>query len=441
MTTNVKESTIIRPAQETPKHCLRLSDLDLLVRAVHTSSVFFYRPNDSSNFFDVGLLKESLSKVLVPFYPMAGRFGRDENGRIQIQCNGEGVLFKEAESSCSIDDFGDFTDISKIIDFVPTVDTTKDISSYPILLIQVTHFKCGGVGIGVGLYHTLADAVSKFNFMKSWAEVTRGLPIIISPCFDPTLLSVGVPSSPKFDHIEYQPFPSMKTPSQNPGPISPAILKLSLDQINTLKEIATKDPGSTNKHTRFVIIAAHIWRCMCKARGLPGDQASRLHIPTNGRSRLNPPLPPGFIGNVLFGATSIALSGNIISEPFISTIERIHKAIKRMDDEYVKSALAYLKQFPDPKAFKRSDHTFKCPNLLISNLSLMPIYDADFGWGRPMYVRPLHRSDGTVQIFPTPSNDGSLFVITYLETHQIQLFKKFFYEIFDQPKNPRSRDD
>ncbi|KAJ4710284.1 Hydroxycinnamoyl-CoA shikimate/quinate hydroxycinnamoyl transferase [Melia azedarach] len=438
MTTNVKESTIIRPAQETPKHCLRLSDSDLLVRAVHASNVFFYRSNDSFNFFDIGLLKESLSKVLVPFYPMAGRFGRDENGRIQMQCNGEGVLFEEAESSCAIDDFGDFTDISKIKDFVATVDTAKDISSYPILLIQVIRFKCGGVGIGFGLHHTLVDGLSAFNFMKSWAEVTRGLPVSILPCFDKTLLSVGVPSSPKFDHIEYQPVPSMKTPSQNPGPISPAILKLSLDHINTLKEIAKNDPGATHKYTRFEIIAAHIWRCMCKARRLPSDQASKLQIPTNGRSRLNPPLPPGFIGNVIFAATTMALSGNIISEPFISTIERIHKAIKRMDDEYVKSALAYLKQFPDPKAFKQSDHTFKCPNLLISNLSLMPIYDADFGWGRPMYVRPLLRSDGTVQIFPSSSNDRSLLVITYLETHQIQLFKKFFYEIFYQPYIARS---
>ncbi|KAJ4709558.1 Hydroxycinnamoyl-CoA shikimate/quinate hydroxycinnamoyl transferase, partial [Melia azedarach] len=137
MRSKVKKARIIRPAEETPKHCLRISDLDLMVRAVHASNVFFYRrPNDSSNFFDVDLLKESLSKVLVPFYPMAGRLGRDENGRIQIQCNGEGALFQEAESSCAIDDFGDFTDISKLKDFVPTVDTTKHISSYPILMTQ-----------------------------------------------------------------------------------------------------------------------------------------------------------------------------------------------------------------------------------------------------------------------------------------------------------------
>lgn len=134
----VKESTIIRPAQATPRHSLRLSDLDLLMPASHVPTLYFYRrPDYSCNFFEGGLLKEALSKVLVPFYPLAGRLGKDKNDRIEIKCNGEGVLFIEAETSCVIDDFGDFESSLKLVQLVPPVDHTKDAYFHPLIMAQV----------------------------------------------------------------------------------------------------------------------------------------------------------------------------------------------------------------------------------------------------------------------------------------------------------------
>lgn len=42
MKIQVQTSTIIRPAREIPKHCLRILDLDQTVPAIHTGSVYFY---------------------------------------------------------------------------------------------------------------------------------------------------------------------------------------------------------------------------------------------------------------------------------------------------------------------------------------------------------------------------------------------------------------
>ncbi|CAI0394601.1 unnamed protein product [Linum tenue] len=36
----------------------------------------------TSDFFDAKVLKDALSRVLVPFHPMAVRLGRDSNGRL-----------------------------------------------------------------------------------------------------------------------------------------------------------------------------------------------------------------------------------------------------------------------------------------------------------------------------------------------------------------------
>ncbi|KAA8522854.1 hypothetical protein F0562_009277 [Nyssa sinensis] len=181
MKINVKESTIVRPAQSTPKHSLWNSNLDLLVPRVHIQTVYFYKSNGSPNFFQASVLKDALSNVLVPFYPMAGRLGRDENGRFEIYCNGEGVLFIEAESESPINDFGDFTPCPQLQQLVPTVDYSNNISSYPLLVLQVTFFKCGGVCLGVGLHHTLADGASALHFINTWSDVTCGLTITIPP--------------------------------------------------------------------------------------------------------------------------------------------------------------------------------------------------------------------------------------------------------------------
>lgn len=439
MEIHVRKSTIIRPAQETPKDCLKVSDLDLLVPLGYVPTVYFYRrggPNESSsNFFEAGLMKEALSNVLVPFYPAAGRLGKDERGRIEILCNGEGVLFLEAEAGCVIDDFGDFSQGSTLLPLVPSVDHANDIFSSPLMLTQVTHFKCGGACIGVRLSHTLVDGLSAYHFINSWAELTRGVPRTIQPFLDRTILGVGVPNSPKFHHIEYDPPPaSLNTAvSQNSGSICTVILKLSLDQINTLKEKSKNDHEPTIRYSRMAILAAHIWRCVCRARGLVDDQISKLHFPTDGRSRLNPPLPFGYFGNVIFTTALVASSGNIQSEPLNHTTERIHQAIKRMDDEYLKSALAYLKQQPDLTVLRKGAHTYKCPNLDIVDLANMPMYDANFGWGQPMFTRIVNTYfEGIAHIYPNPSKDGSLSVIMNLENNHVRLFKKLFYEIFDE---------
>jgi shikimate O-hydroxycinnamoyltransferase len=47
---------------------------------------------------------------------------------------------------------------------------------------------------------------------------------------------------------------------------------------------------------------------------------------------------------VIFRASPIALSGDLLSESFMCTVERIHIEIKKMDDEYLRSAVVAGKQ-------------------------------------------------------------------------------------------------
>lgn len=148
MKITVRGSEMVYPAAETPRRRLWNSGPDLVVPRFHTPSVYFFRRKDAGgsdlagpdgSFFDGERMRRALAEALVPFYPMAGRLARDEDGRVEIDCNGEGVLFVEAEApDTSVDDYGDFAPTMELKRLIPTVDYTDDISAFPLLVLQVS---------------------------------------------------------------------------------------------------------------------------------------------------------------------------------------------------------------------------------------------------------------------------------------------------------------
>ncbi|EOY29511.1 Hydroxycinnamoyl-CoA shikimate/quinate hydroxycinnamoyl transferase, putative [Theobroma cacao] len=368
MEITTKKSTMVYPAEETQKHRLWSSNLELLMTLHHVPTVYFFRPNGSSNFFNAQVLMEALSKVLVPFYPMAGRLARDEKGRVEINCNAEGALFVEAETDVVIDDLiGDTIRSSELWRLVPTVDYAADISSYPLTLLQVTKFKCGGVCLGIGLQHTLADGPAGIHFINSWAESARGLPLSAEPHIDRSLLRARDPPTPTFHHVEYDPPLSMNTdqePQSDPE-TTVSIFKLTRDQLNTLKDKANKD-GNAGNYSTYNSLAAHIWRCV---------------------------------------------------KSFPDTAKRIQTILKRMDDEYLRSAIDHMETVPNVRAPVLGARGFQCPNLCINSWVRLPIYEADFGWGCPIWLGPAKGSqDGKTYVLPSPVKDGSLSLATCLDT-------------------------
>ncbi|KAJ8536165.1 hypothetical protein K7X08_034566 [Anisodus acutangulus] len=434
MKIEVRESTMVPPATETPQIRLWNSNVDLVVPNFHTPSVYFYRPTGSPNFFDGKVLKDALSRALVPFYPMAGRLCRDEDGRIEIDCKGQGVLFVEAESDGVVDDFGDFAPTLELRRLIPAVDYSQGIHSYALLVLQITHFKCGGVSLGVGMQHHAADGASGLHFINTWSDMARGLDLTIPPFIDRTLLRAHDPPQPQFPHVEYQPPPTLKVTAENAPnsetvpETSVSIFKLTRDQINALKA-KSKEDGNTVNYSSYEMLAGHVWRSTCMARGLTQDQETKLYIATDGRARLRPSLPPGYFGNVIFTATPIAVAADLQSKPIWYAASKIHDQLAIMDNDYLRSALDYLELQPDLKALVRGAHTFKCPNLGITSWSRLPIHDADFGWGRPIFMGPGGIAyEGLSFILPSPTNDGSQSVAISLQAEHMKLFEKFLYD-------------
>lgn len=428
MKINIKECTIVRPQQETPKTRIWLSNLDLIRTSVHlTTMKFYHNSSGASNFFEPKLVKESLSKVLVEFHPVAGRLARDKNGRLEINCNGEGVLFVVAEMDAAMSDLGENFLPNQKHQLVPQLDySSADITKFPLLLVQVTTFKCGGVSLVMGLNEILADGASATHFETSWASIARGQLVTLSPFFDRTVLCARSPPTSVFHHIEHNQPPMLnENHSQNRSDACMEVLEITPDQLSKLKDIARGPNGEY--FSTYEVLTAHIWRCVSKARGLSNDQATKLRIPTDCRTRFDPQLPQGYFGNAVLGATPIALCGELKSESLRESVYRIRKAIKRMDNEYLRSSLDWLEQNKD----FLTEQSCSNPNLSIVSLMRLPYYDTDFGWGIPIFMRPTSAYEGEVYILPkNPSgDDGKLLLFVCLERNHMKSFQKYFASV------------
>ncbi|RLM79624.1 hypothetical protein C2845_PM12G11990 [Panicum miliaceum] len=528
MKITVRGSEMVYPAAETPRRRLWNSGPDLVVPRFHTPSVYFFRRRDAEgndlaaadgSFFDGARMRRALAEALVPFYPMAGRLGRDEDGRVEIDCNAGGVLFQEADApDATVDDFGDFAPTMELKRLIPTVEYTDDISAFPLLVLQdcrlgralvaavrcggacagsagaelpvmthgraptlirargdvartllcldmaavsavtvlpvvlpipvgtpedderhlreVTHFKCGGVAIGVGMQHHVADGFSGLHFINSWADLCRGVPIAVMPYIDRSLLRARDPPTPAYPHVEYQPAPAMLSePPQAPltakpatPPTAVAIFRLSRAELGRLRSQVPPREGAPRFST-YAVLAAHVWRCASLARGLPADQPTKLYCATDGRQRLQPPLPDGYFGNVIFTATPLADAGTVTAG-VAEGAAVIQAALDRMDDGYCRSALDYLELQPDLSALVRGAHTFRCPNLGLTSWVRLPIHDADFGWGRPVFMGPGGIAyEGLAFVLPSANRDGSLSVAISLQAEHMEKFRKLIYDL------------
>ncbi|GLT50804.1 hypothetical protein SLA2020_242660 [Shorea laevis] len=78
------------------------------------------------------VIKESLAKILVKFYPFAGCLAMGWDGKKQVQCTGEGVPFIEAASDNTLEELVDVSIVDpvkrrQIIHYLDDVNGILDI--------------------------------------------------------------------------------------------------------------------------------------------------------------------------------------------------------------------------------------------------------------------------------------------------------------------------
>ncbi|KAK6282306.1 hypothetical protein POUND7_016131 [Theobroma cacao] len=387
LTVKKQEPVLVRPAEKTLDGLYLLSNLDQTF-PYPIEIAFAYRKR-TENAADI--IKESLAKILVKFHPFAGCLSETWDEKMIVRCSGEGVPFVEAVSNYTIEELGDISRVDpvKLRQLVHNLDNVESILDVPLLTVQITRFKCGGTVLGIAMNHVLVDGKALADFLNSWAQITKGLPLSVDPYLDRSILSARQPPRIDISHPEYvgkeRRMKNMTLQIQEP--IVYQSFCFEPKKIDQLKLMAKQDEFAAPP-TSFEVISALMWIMRTKAFKIEPHKTTKLLTAVDGRPKFKPALPECFFGNGIAWSCAQCTAGDLVEKPFSFAVNIVHEAIKEVTEDYIKSAIDY---------YELTRGGLEMENTCwISKWSRLTFYDLDFGWGKPQQVAPASMVDNLV---------------------------------------------
>ncbi|KAA8529715.1 hypothetical protein F0562_034185 [Nyssa sinensis] len=364
----------IKPSSPTPHHLRRyeLSFLDQLAPPIYAPIVLFYSaPEFNSNTHCItkyDYLKKAVSETLSHFYPLAGRIKHNDC----VDYNDDRVTCVEARPNFELSKTVRNPEMNLLQQFLPP-DPYDVRANEELMVVQVSFFDCGGIGIGMCISHRIADGSTLGTFLAAWTARSRGTAETIAPSLNSATLF-----PPRDIHV-----------SQPTGLISK-----QKSAMNAAKE-------KTEKRSQLAAIT---------------------HV-VNLRGRMVPPLeehtniwPPAVAPVPEWG-------GEVELHDIVG---QLRKTITKIDNIYARQfqgddgpslARESLKEVIE--MMSKGEVTF----YRFSSWVRFPFYEADFGWGNPIWVCisnvPI---ENVVMLMGTKSGDGIEAWVT-LEEHVMAKFE------------------
>ncbi|KAK1426964.1 hypothetical protein QVD17_15646 [Tagetes erecta] len=410
---------------------LSVSDLPMLSCQYIQKGVLLSQPPQNL----IPLLKLSLSKTLSHFPPLAGRLSTDSHGHVHIICNDSGVEFIHAAANhLRIEQIlQPNCDVHPCFKSFFAFDNTVSYAGHrqPLAAVQVTEIG-DGVFIGCTVNHAVVDGTSFWNFFNTFAEISKG--------------AMKVTNSPDFsrENVFISPV-VLKLPAGGPAatfsgdePLRERIIHFSRDAILKMKfrannplwkpATANSDPnesvngngyGKGNSNGRvngelkpkseissFQSLCAHLWRAVTRARDFVDTKTTTFRMAVNCRHRLEPKVDSHYFGNLIQSIPTVASVGELLSHDLSWAANQLHQNVVAHDNATVRRGVKDWEN--SPKLFPLGN--FDGAMITMGSSPRFPMYNNDFGWGRPLAVRSgkANKFDGKISAFPGRDGDGSV---------------------------------
>ncbi|KAK4785102.1 hypothetical protein SAY86_001791 [Trapa natans] len=424
---HTREPTLVSPAEETEKGLYFLSNLDQNIAVIVRTIYCFAGAGDDKGGKDrcpAEVIRSALEKVLVRYYPLAGRLTISPEGKLIVDCTGEGAIFVEAEADCELAEVGDITkpDPETLGKLVYEVPGARNILEMPPLVAQVTKFRCGGFALGLCMNHCMFDGIGAMEFVNSWGETARGLPLTTQPFLDRTILRSREPPMIESLHHEFMEIEDFKPSSfQEEEEMMYRSFCFDPDKLERLKANATGD-GALGKVTTFEALSGFVWQARTKALKVPPEHRAKLLFAVDGRRKFKPPLPNGYFGNGIVLTNSICPAGELLDRPLSHAVGLVQASIEMVTDSYMRSAIDY---FEVTRARPSLAST-----LLITTWSRLSFHGADFGWGQPVVSGPVVLPEKEVILFLSHGKERkSINVLLGLPAQAMEIFEGLVMQI------------
>ncbi|KAL6650293.1 hypothetical protein ACP70R_009218 [Stipagrostis hirtigluma subsp. patula] len=338
MSTRVTKSLpfLVAPAEPTPAGNLLVTAMDSALASLSMTALFvFEQPINQP----AEIVRQALSRALVPYYPIAGRLAAGAHGAT-IACTGEGVAFAAGLAGCTLQD-------ARLADARPAIPVEELTLSYagqhtkdrPLLLMQVTEFACGGFVVGVTWDHVVTDGVGMAQFLNAVGELARGF---TSPDVVPVRLDRSLPDLPP-------PIISMtKSLVSSPHNDFPSTyITVPLSFINRIKaefRRSGQEDGmaAPAAYSAFEVFTAAIWKCRARATiagAADKDAPTALAFTANVRKPAG--AKDGYYGNLFAFGLAVATLIEVANGDVLDLVKLVKDAKARVPYTFVDGA-AYI---------------------------------------------------------------------------------------------------
>ena len=376
--------------------------LDMVIKGTW---LFTYR-------IDAETLKGSLAVILGLYPHLSGRI----NPGGYVDMNNEGVSFSvDHKPSATLDDIR--RDDGAADRYSTGIDLRKaKKGEAPLLAVTLTHLKDGSV-LSVHCAHVCMDGSAFYSMMRNWALISRGGPVK-PPVMDQSLVPVpdgqlskeavmdevagmgwhGVSFTLLLSHIWQGITGVAKTRTK--------AIHIPDEVITRLKESVSQRSGK--QYGNHAVLSALIARMCLELSGVPdGAECSVLSV-VDARGRAGN-IPPGFAGNAVSNIPSesfnAAASPEAVAQAVDGRLKEILSDPGKLGHYMLLNMYAMEYKLPLVPFDLKGMNSKRPTTIYINNFSRFPMYDIDFGHGRPVQIIP-HDLPDMVKLFPTPDGQG-----------------------------------
>ncbi|CAN7089793.1 unnamed protein product [Brassica rapa subsp. narinosa] len=394
---------VIKPDSPNHLQTLHLSLFDQFLPSTYVSAIFFYDDQPNQEEILVHRLKNSLSQTLSLFYPLAGRIKEG----VTVDCNDEGALFiKERADVLLSDVLRNPSDADLVYKLIVSPDHA-DPGTWPLLHVKVVFFRDRGFAVAVSASHKVCDAASLSMFVRSWTKAAKGFADTVNPEF---AASVFYP--PADISVEFPPLLEHKTKSKTKSFVFGPLM---MEKLKSRASCGLLAPQAT----RVESITALLLRCMTKARRPKTEAVTEFALTHTMNLRPRVPLsclPHKSIGNFFFLPLLKETSESKMD--IQETVSKLRKTKEELNElitkdsnsdeakERITSAMLSFLCEVSPEAVTYA----------VSSWCRMSFYEADFGWGFPVWVAPGSVDKTQVVLMDAKDGEGVEAWVTLPET-------------------------
>ncbi|KAJ0245523.1 Protein ECERIFERUM 26 [Hirschfeldia incana] len=239
--------------------------LDLAMKLHYLKAAYIYTPEMAR---DLSLtdVKEAMFKLFDQIAWTTGRLWRNSSGRPYIKCNDCGARFVEGECNFTVEEWLSKPDRSVDEFLVYHQPVGPELPFSPLIYVQMTRFKCGGLAFGLIWANIMGDSFSLLYVFNLWAKALSGEKIY-------------APETSTTDRRFLNPNPTAKVPEsiKRVDPvgdlwITPNNKKMAsyCFNLSVADQISPHFPANGDDQIpAFEILAGIIWKSVAKVREDP----------------------------------------------------------------------------------------------------------------------------------------------------------------------------